>query len=77
MTTASMLKSLGADIEETDDGLVIRGKKKLKGGTAESFNDHRIAMSAAVAAGICEEPVTVLGAECTEKSYPSFFSYID
>ena len=76
MTTASMLKGLGADIEETEDGLVIRGKKKLKGGAAESFNDHRIAMSAAVAAGICGEEVEVLGAECTDKSYPGFFKLI-
>ena len=51
-TTTAMLKALGADIEETEDGLLIHGKKELSGGTADSFNDHRIAMSAAVAAGI-------------------------
>jgi len=73
MTTSSMLKSLGADIEETEDGLIIRGKKTLSGGTTDSFNDHRIAMSAAVAAGICTKEVTVLGAECTDKSFPGFW----
>lgn len=72
-TTASMLKSLGADIEETEDGLIIKGKESLTGGTTEAFNDHRIAMSAAVAAGISTGPVTVLGAECTDKSFPGFW----
>ena len=72
-TTASMLKSLGADIEETEDGLIIKGKETLTGGTTEAFNDHRIAMSAAVAAGISTGPVTVLGAECTDKSFPGFW----
>ena len=72
-TTASMLRSLGADIEETEDGLIIKGKETLTGGTTEAFNDHRIAMSAAVATGISTGPVTVLGAECTDKSFPGFW----
>ena len=72
-TTATMLKNLGADIEETEDGLIIKGKAPLNGGTTEAFNDHRIAMSAAVAAGISASPVTVLGAECTDKSFPGFW----
>ena len=72
-TTATMLKNLGADIEETEDGLIIKGKATLNGGTTEAFNDHRIAMSAAVAAGISASPVTVLGAECTDKSFPGFW----
>ena len=72
-TTATMLKNLGADIEETEDGLIIKGKETLNGGTTEAFNDHRIAMSAAVAAGISVTPVTVLGAECTDKSFPGFW----
>ena len=72
-TTATMLKNLGADIEETEDGLIIKGKETLNGGNTEAFNDHRIAMSAAVAAGISVTPVTVLGAECTDKSFPGFW----
>ena len=39
----------------------------------DSFNDHRIAMMAAVAATRCEKPVTILGAECVAKSYPDFW----
>ena len=73
-TTRAMLSSLGADVEETADGLIIKGKEKLSGGTADSFNDHRIAMSAAVAASACGSPVTVTGAECVEKSYPGFWN---
>ena len=44
------LKKLGADIEETPDGMIIHGKTKLSGGTSvESYNDHRLAMSLYVA----------------------------
>ena len=76
-TTTTMLKALGADIDETEDGLVIHGKAKLNGGTVDSFNDHRIAMSAAVAAGICQEKVVVTGAECTNKSFPGFWNMLE
>ena len=47
--------------------------KALSGGTADSQNDHRIAMSAAIAATACKAPVAILGAECVGKSYPKFF----
>ena len=69
-----MLTALGADIRETEDGLLIRGGLPLNGGTVDSCNDHRIAMSAAIASVLCAEPVTVLGAEAVEKSYPHFWS---
>ncbi len=72
-TTCAMLNALGADAEETETGLIIHGKDHLRGGTVSSFRDHRIAMSAAVAASACEEPVTVTDAECTEKSFPGFW----
>ena len=71
---ASVLGTLGADIREEPDGLIIRGKKRLRGGTAaDSWNDHRIAMMAALAATRCEEPVTICGAESVRKSYPDFW----
>ena len=72
-TTYDTLFALGADIKLTDDGFVIRGKQKLLGGTVSSHNDHRIAMSAAVAACICENSVTVENAEAVSKSYPDFW----
>lgn len=68
-----MLTALGGDCTETAEGLIINGKKNLKGGTVDSVNDHRIAMSAAVAAIACEEPVTILCAQAVEKSYPAFY----
>jgi len=70
----AMLEALGASVEETADGLLIHGGKPLSGGTVDSCNDHRIAMAAAVASVICQNPVTVLGAEAVEKSYPNFWS---
>ena len=72
-TTTALIRSLGGEAEELPDGIVIHGNGSLRGGTAETFNDHRIAMSAAVAAVLCAEPVTVLGAECVGKSYPRFW----
>lgn len=73
MTTASFLTSLGADIKENDDGLIINGRHKLSGGTVDSFNDHRIAMSAAVASAACQSAVTVTNADAVSKSYPNFW----
>ena len=75
-TTASMLRTLGAEIRETADGLIIRGRDSLRGGRVSSFGDHRIAMSAAVAASACSEPVEIEGAECTEKSFPGFWELL-
>ncbi|MBQ9249014.1 MAG: 3-phosphoshikimate 1-carboxyvinyltransferase [Oscillospiraceae bacterium] len=72
-STTQMLKSLGADITELDDGLVIRGVEALTGGTVDACGDHRIAMAAAVAACACKGPVNVIGAECVQKSYPRFW----
>ena len=76
-STCAMLRALGADVWELADGLVIRGGARLKGGAADSAGDHRIAMSAAVAAALCTEPVTVRGADCVGKSYPRFWEDFD
>ena len=72
-TTAQLLTALGGEVTELPDGLVIRGTAQLRGGSADACNDHRIAMSAAVAACICRGSVTVEGAECVAKSYPRFW----
>lgn len=68
----AMLTSLGGKADTTEDTLTVYGTG-LKGGTVCSFSDHRIAMSAAIAATVCKEPVTILGAECVKKSYPGFW----
>jgi len=72
-TTYEMLSTLGADIKLTDDGFIVNGKDELTGGTVNSYNDHRIAMSAAVAATICKNDVILLDAGATSKSYPKFW----
>lgn len=72
-TTVDMLRALGGNITETDDGLIIRGKEVLDGGETPSFNDHRIAMAAAVAACRCKSDVIIRQAEAVNKSYPAFF----
>ncbi|MEA5012593.1 MAG: 3-phosphoshikimate 1-carboxyvinyltransferase [Angelakisella sp.] len=67
------LNALGAAVEETADGLVIQGKPALIGGLVDSWGDHRIAMSMAVAALRCTHPVTITGGEAVSKSYPGFY----
>ena len=67
------MTALGADIQEGTDYLVIRGKESIRGGVADAHNDHRIAMSLAIAAQRCEQPVTILGSECVAKSMPDFW----
>ena len=73
-STTQMLRALGAEAEELPDGLVIRGGRTLAGGTVDACGDHRIAMSAAVAGGICRGAVTICGSECVQKSYPDFWT---
>lgn len=72
-STAKLIGDLGGNAEELPEGLVIHGTGALRGGTADPCNDHRIAMSAAVAACMCTEWVTVLDAQCVQKSYHSFW----
>lgn len=73
-SVTQVLNTLGADVTEGPDFLEIRGKEALAGGvTVDSFNDHRIAMMAAIAATRCEKPVTITGAQCVAKSYPDFW----
>lgn len=70
---ATELRKVGADIEETQDGLIITGKPMLKGGIVDSWNDHRIAMAMAVASIRCEEPVIITDSKAVKKSYPQFW----
>ena len=72
-SVSALLRALGANTDETDDGLVLRGGAVFSGGEVLSYGDHRIAMSAAVAATVCAEPVVIHGAEAVNKSYPGFF----
>ncbi len=72
--TASELEHLGARIQEGEDFLKIVGSEVLYGATVSSWNDHRIAMAAAIAACRAEGEVLITGAkEAVTKSYPDFF----
>lgn len=67
------LTRMGADIEGTDDGMIIHGGKPLHGAVIDSYLDHRIAMSFAVAGTICDGTVDILNGECVNISYPEFY----
>jgi 3-phosphoshikimate 1-carboxyvinyltransferase len=67
------LNKLGAQVEEHPDGLTIRGVDHLHGGTVDAHNDHRIAMMLAIAATRADAPVTIVGGESVNKSYPNFW----
>ena len=72
-STAAMIRALGGRASVSDDSLTVEGTG-LTGGTVDAAGDHRIAMAAAVAATVCTRPVTVLGAEAVQKSYPAFWT---
>jgi len=67
------LKALGAQIQETDDGWIIKGRTALLGGRAKSFGDHRVAMAMAVAGLVATGPLCIEDEECVSISYPGFF----
>ncbi|MCP3738738.1 3-phosphoshikimate 1-carboxyvinyltransferase [Rossellomorea sp. BNER] len=68
------LKELGAEIEATDDGMIIHGKTQLHGGKVKSWHDHRIGMTLAIAALIADGDVYLKDHECVKISYPEFFA---
>ena len=73
-TTMHMLRALGGDVTETQDGLILRGRPFLEGGRVDPAGDHRIAMAAAVTACGCRGPVTIENPRCVAKSYPRFWT---
>lgn len=68
------LSRMGADITATDDGMIIHGGRPLHGAEIDSHLDHRIAMSFAVAGTIVDGPLSILGGDCVNISYPDFYS---
>lgn len=70
----SELTKLGVDMHSINGDIYIEGKPTYPGGvTLEGHQDHRIVMSMAVAAALCQEPSTIVGAHAVAKSYPQFF----
>ncbi len=70
------LKLMGADIEELEDGMIIKGKTPLKGACIQTFNDHRIAMSFSIADLISDGNVKLDNTLCVDISFPGYFDLI-
>ena len=72
-TAQDLINHIGGNATVTADGLIVQGTG-YTGGTVSAAGDHRIAMAAAIAATVCTEPLTILGAEAVNKSYPAFWA---
>lgn len=71
------LRAMGADVEETEDGMIIHGGKPLHGAVVDSHKDHRIAMTFAVAALGASGETEILDADCVNISYPGFYGDLE
>lgn len=71
-TICEGLRHLGANVEEVADGIVVSGPTRLSGGTVNSYGDHRIAMTFAVAGLISTDVINIEGWDCVSISYPGF-----
>ena len=74
---AENLKRMGADVEPTDDGMIIHGGRPLHGATINPYLDHRIAMSFAVAALAADGKTEIQDADCVKISYPGFYTDLE
>ena len=71
------LTAMGADVTETEDGMIIHGGKPLHGAVIDSKKDHRIAMTFAVAALGASGETEILDADCVNISYPGFYGDLE
>ena len=74
---ARQLKAMGADIEEHDDGMTIRGGRPLTGAVLDSETDHRVAMSLAVAGMLAKGDSSLARSEAAAVSYPTFWDELE
>ena len=70
------LRNVGVDVEELEDGMIIKGKSKIEGGYVNSFKDHRIAMAFSILGLISEKGIKIKDADCAYISYPEFFEHL-
>lgn len=75
-TMTKELRGIGAEIEELEDGMLIRGGNRLKGGICSSHGDHRVAMTMAVAGLKAKEGVVIEDWECVNTSFPGFLEIL-
>ena len=71
---ATELRRFGVSIDETEDGLIIKGGRNYEGAVCESYHDHRIAMACALMGLVANGPTIVHGTECIDISFPGFES---
>ena len=71
------LKKMGSDIEELDDGMIIKGKNKLNGAYINTFNDHRIAMAFSIASLISNGEVKLDNKSCIDISFPGYLNLLN
>ncbi len=75
-TVVNELKKLGANIEATEDGMIVRGKVQLHGNVVNSYGDHRIGMMLGIAACIADGEVIIENSDAVAVSYPNFFQQL-
>ena len=66
------LARIGVTLEERSDGLVIQGGSSLRGAVCQSYGDHRVVMSLAIAGLVAKEPILIEDVDCVETSFPGF-----
>ena len=76
-TISTALRNVGVEIEELEDGFVISGRQKIKGGKISTKGDHRIGMAMAIAGLIADTPISIEQPEAIHVSYPQFFEHIN
>jgi 3-phosphoshikimate 1-carboxyvinyltransferase len=74
---ATNLRAMGAQVQETEDGMIITGGIPLHGTRVDSFGDHRIAMAFAIAGMFAEDETTITNVDCVNTSYPGFYQTLD
>jgi 3-phosphoshikimate 1-carboxyvinyltransferase len=75
-TTAQNLRAMGAEVQESADGLQIFGPTKLRGAMIDAHGDHRIAMAFSVAALIASGDTEIRGSESAAVSFPEFYNLL-
>lgn len=74
---ATNLRAMGAQVQETEDGMIITGGIPLHGARLDSFGDHRIAMAFAIAGLFAEGETVITNTDCVNTSYPGFYQTLE
>ncbi len=75
-SSISWLRAAGINAEGTSDGMIISGNQQINGGSFQSYDDHRLAMSLGIAGLISEQPITISDPDVASISYPGFWETV-